>query len=70
MFHALVFLPVCLSLFGNLLKPHSEDSTSTIEISNKPSQGVDNRIFTLDNEDISKGKKITLTNFKVSVSED
>ena len=31
---------------------------------------IDNKIFTLDNEDLSKEKKITLTNFKISVSED
>ena len=65
MFHALVFLPVCLSLCGKLLKPHSEEST--IRVSTK--QGVDNRIFTLDDEDISKEKKITMTSFKVSVRE-
>ena len=70
MFHALVFLPVCLSLCGKLLRPHSENSSPTIQISNNQSMGVDNKIFTLDNEDISKGKKIILTNFKISVSED
>ena len=71
MFHALVFLPVCLSLCGKLLKPQSETSASgVIQISNNPNLGVDNKIFTLDNEDLSKEKKITLTNFKMYPSEE
>ena len=68
MFHALVFLPVCLSLCGKLLKPHSEEAA--IQISDNTKQGVDNKIFTLDNEDLSKEKKITLTNFKMYPSEE
>ena len=51
MYHALVFLPVLLSLFGCLLRPHKvEDSKKSEEIQlEKPHlNGVDNKDYQRD----------------------
>ena len=65
MFHALVFLPVCLSLLGSVLKPTSEESTKgVIQISNFGKlHGISNETF--ESEEDANAKKITLTKFQM-----
>merc|ERR1712241_122832 len=67
MFHALVFLPVCLSLSGKLLKPTSDQSPKgVIQISNiEKLQGISNETF--QSEEDTNAKRITLTKFQISL---
>merc|ERR1712130_1073642 len=56
MYHALIFLPVLLSIFGFCLHPHSEkDNTIDVEpvndnVNPATSTGVDNKEFVPDNK--------------------
>ena len=67
MFHALVFLPVCLSLLGSVLRPTSDQSPKgVIQISNIDKlQGISNETF--QSEEDTNAKRITLTKFQISL---
>ena len=56
MFHALVFLPVILSIFGSLIPGHpgsskvNSDPEGEKEASPSPEVGVDNKDYVPDNQ--------------------